>query len=70
MMPQEQPEPPVNIRLVDEHPSKLLILESSLTALGRHLIKVRSAYEVLQPQRRQDGAVSLLSRTKEKTHFE
>ncbi|HEV8716843.1 MAG TPA: hypothetical protein VGX03_28995 [Candidatus Binatia bacterium] len=65
MVPQEQPAPPVKILLVDDTPSTLFTLESSLTDRGQHLLKAPSAYEALWQLLHQ----ILLSRIKEKSHF-
>jgi PAS domain S-box-containing protein len=55
-----QPEPKVNILLVDDHPENLLALEAILGGLGQHLVRANSGPEALRCLLNQDFAVILL----------
>ncbi|HEY9665278.1 MAG TPA: response regulator [Coleofasciculaceae cyanobacterium] len=55
-----QPEPKVNVLLVDDHPENLIALEAMLEGLGQHLIKAQSGEEALRCLLNQDFAVILL----------
>jgi PAS domain S-box-containing protein len=53
-------EPKANILLVDDHPEKLLALQSVLVDLGQNLVTARSGKDALRLLLRQDFAVILL----------
>jgi hypothetical protein len=55
-----EPEPKVNVLLVDDHPENLLALEAILGGLGQHLVKAHSGQEALRCLLDQDFAVILL----------
>src|SRR4028119_52804 len=55
-----QPEPKVNVLLVDEHPENLLALEAILNSPDQHLVKANSGQEALRCLLNQDFAVILL----------
>jgi PAS domain S-box-containing protein len=55
--------PKANILLVDDHPEKLLALESVLSDLGENLVKARSGKDALRLILRQEFAVILLDVT-------
>jgi len=54
------PRPPVNILLVDDHPSKLLSYEVILASLGERLIRAHSGMEALEILLRTEVAVVLV----------
>lgn len=55
-----QPEPIVNVLLVDDHPENLIALEAILGGLGQNLVKAHSGQEALRCLLSQDFAVILL----------
>ncbi len=55
-----QPEPNVNVLLVDDHPENLLALEAILDKPGQRLVKTYSGKEALRALLNQDFAVILL----------
>jgi hypothetical protein len=55
-----QPEPIVNVLLVDDHPENLIALEAILAGLGQNLVKAQSGQEALRCLLSQDFAVILL----------
>lgn len=55
-----QPEPQVNVLLVDDHPENLLALEAILEGLGQNLVRAYSGAEALRCLLNQDFAVILL----------
>ena len=55
-----QPEPQVNILLVDDRPENLLALESVLATLGENLVRANSGQEALRCLLSDDFAVILL----------
>jgi PAS domain S-box-containing protein len=55
-----EPEPKVNVLLVDDHLENLLALEAILEGLGQHLVKAQSGEEALRCLLNQDFAVILL----------
>jgi signal transduction histidine kinase len=55
-----QPDQPINILLVDDHPGNLLALEAILSPLGHNLVKATSGEEALKCLLQQDFAAILL----------
>ncbi|HBL13144.1 MAG TPA: hybrid sensor histidine kinase/response regulator [Cyanobacteria bacterium UBA11162] len=55
-----QPEPKVNVLLVDDHPENLVALEAILEGLDQHLVKAQSGEEALRCLLNEDFAVILL----------
>src|SRR5262245_30305945 len=55
-----QPDEPVNILLVDDHPGNLLALEAILNPLGHNLVKATSGEQALKHLLQQDFAAILL----------
>jgi signal transduction histidine kinase len=55
-----QPEPKVNVLLVDDYPENLLALEGILDCLGQNLLKAQSGVEALRCLLNQDFALILL----------
>lgn len=55
-----QPEPKVNILLVDDNPNNLLALEAILNSLGQNLVRATSGEDALRRLLQQDFAVILL----------
>jgi len=54
-----QPEPKVNVLLVDDHPENLLALEAILSSLGQNLVKAHSGAEALRCLLNQDFVILL-----------
>jgi len=55
-----QPQPKVNILMVDDYPDNLLALEAILDSLGENLVRAYSGQEALRCLLDQDFAVILL----------
>ncbi|NJO77815.1 MAG: response regulator [Cyanobacteria bacterium RM1_2_2] len=55
-----QPDPTVNVLLVDDHPENLIALEAILGGLGQNLVRAHSGEEALRCLLDQDFAVILL----------